>query len=346
MDNLPPTEPPEPGPHWKCQALERQLRQHIAQIEAENARLKHHPVTGLPNRFPFDGDLARALERLMQHSQAQPFLNGANPAWFTPDQYDEVDLIALAIDIGYLRQWNRHGHNVGDKALVGFANALSSRTDRYLGAAAPRDPTPLIRGYHLSGDEFAFIFEGPQESAEGIIHGALEEYRGVEIVENPILRPDADFGAATFVEAAHCAGITRSRRPHMATNDRDLLTLVKWYLIQVADERCLLNKMLDRLALLRELYLTDRPRYTLAAKDLYTGWLVPEDIEGNLAALPEPKVYKAIQEIALRGQTRRLQELGDLHGKLEAIDGDETFKEHLALRCALGWEPFGWTKPA
>ena len=133
-------------------------------------RAQHDPLTGLANRTLFREIIAHAVETCRR---------------------DNSHLTILFIDLDGFKQVNdTHGHEIGDKLLVAFAERLRS---------AARSADVVAR---VGGDEFAVMLEGADADT-----GASVAFKLRELLSQPYpldgltIEVRASIGSATFPQS-------------------------------------------------------------------------------------------------------------------------------------------------
>jgi diguanylate cyclase (GGDEF)-like protein len=151
----------------------------ISALAQERAVLQHQalhdPLTGLPNRRLFTGELSRSLARAVRH--AQP-------------------LALLLLDVDHFKDINdTHGHAVGDAVLCKIGRCLKQ---------AVRAEDLVAR---LGGDEFAVLLENVVHAADAASTAAtlLAAVEGIRVATRTPLNVTASIGIAMFPDDATSA---------------------------------------------------------------------------------------------------------------------------------------------
>lgn len=118
-------------------ALVEQIHARLAEVDRLRAAAMTDPLTGLWNRRGFEPLIEQAIARTGRTGEA---------------------IAIVVIDVDRFKQINdRHGHGVGDEALVSVSRAL-------VGAIRPTDIAA-----RLGGDEFALLLAGADASGASLV---------------------------------------------------------------------------------------------------------------------------------------------------------------------------------
>ena len=177
---------------WASQRLHADDVQRAADAEALERLAQRDPLTGAYNRRAFDAEVERAVERARR--------------------YDD-QVAACVIDLDHFKEINdRHGHAVGDEALVRVNRGLRARL---------RTTDVLGR---IGGDEFAVVLTHVDETAARRVAREMAdtvEQVGADLAaEGRDNRLSASIGTASWTEGMTAADLLQLADERMYANKR------------------------------------------------------------------------------------------------------------------------------
>lgn len=318
--------------NWAQEEEFRRLREELEETKRQLHKRSHNPVSGLPNAHPFHDDLFGVISQQLQDPRAQEIMRGVSPAQLRLLAEQALSVILLIIDVGYLKYWNdKYSKALGNEVLNGFGQALTSHILPVGGKI-----------YHWGGDEFAVLMVGSQAEVTRAIKAAIQEFRGRQFVRDSFLKPDADFGAVTLVEALHAFSHILQNQPKAVSRENGHLNIIMAFMKDIADRRCHMNKTRDRILFLREVWRQQAEEYPKIAGTLMQRLdFLPEDIEPILTTNDPHELYDLVQGLTIASYRKEIVDLDRRIMALEHLDGDEAFIARAGILAALTQMDFG-----
>ncbi len=229
-----------------------------------------------------------------------------------PEPNDPDSAHLMLVDVDYLTLWNDwFGHRKGDVVLRQLARTLEV-------ASATHD----ARWYRIGGDELAGLLLGGDEmDIESILGQAFSTYQRIEIDHDQPLPPSFVFGHCSVAEMDAAHGRLLDECPDLRhMRPRDVVTLRKRLIIEIADGRAYAAKTYRRLLLLTQiLERNGAHRFDELARWLLKGaGEIRRDTIYALAQLDEreriPQIEETLEEIFAAELATAQQQLRDSPG--------------------------------